>query len=76
VVIKVFFAVLVLCTLAVVAVIMAIHFRVKRHLRQNAVVPPSSSEAEPDGVEIAGQVLPNQNAVENTAQENGSKPAS
>jgi hypothetical protein len=39
--IKVFFTVLVLCTVAVVAVILAIHFRVKRHLReQPATAPP------------------------------------
>jgi len=40
VVIKVFFAVLVLCTVAVVAVILAIHFRVKRHLSE-APGPPA-----------------------------------
>jgi hypothetical protein len=34
VVIKVFFAVLVLCTAAISAVCLAIHFRVKRHLSQ------------------------------------------
>jgi hypothetical protein len=33
-VIKLFFAVLVLCTAALVIVALAIHFRVKRHLRQ------------------------------------------
>ena len=32
--IKLFFAVLVLCTAALVIVALAIHFRVKRHLRQ------------------------------------------
>ena len=32
--IKVFFAVLVVCTAAIAAVCLAIHFRVKRHLRQ------------------------------------------
>jgi len=41
VVIKVFFTVLVLCTAAVVAVVVAIHFRVKRHLREQ----PSTSPA-------------------------------
>jgi hypothetical protein len=40
VVIKIFFLVLILCTAAVVAVILAIHFRVKKHLRQEAA-PPS-----------------------------------
>lgn len=39
-VIKVFFAVLVLCTAAVVAVVLAIHLRVKRHLNE---VPVSGS---------------------------------
>jgi hypothetical protein len=34
VVIKIFFALLVLCTAALVIVALAIHFRVKRHLRQ------------------------------------------
>jgi hypothetical protein len=34
VVIKLFFLLLVLCTLAIVAVCLAIHLRVKRHLRQ------------------------------------------
>jgi len=33
-VIKVFFAVLVVCTAAIAAVCLAIHFRVKRHLCQ------------------------------------------
>jgi hypothetical protein len=36
---KVLFPVLVLCTAAVVAVVLAIHFRVKRHLRDQS--PPS-----------------------------------
>ena len=36
-VIKVFFAVLVLCTAAIVVVCLAIHFRVKRHLRQEQI---------------------------------------
>jgi hypothetical protein len=40
VVIKVFFAVLVLCTVAVVAVILAIHFRVKWHLREESGAAP------------------------------------
>jgi hypothetical protein len=45
VVIKVFFTVLVLCTAAVVAVGLAIHFRVKRHLREQAAPNPA-----PEGV--------------------------
>jgi hypothetical protein len=48
VVIKVFFTVLVLCTAAVVAVVLAIHFRVKRHLREEPGLPIS-----PD-VELTG----------------------
>ncbi len=39
-VIKVFFTVLVLCTAAVVAVGLAIHFRVKRHLREQPATNP------------------------------------
>jgi hypothetical protein len=41
VVIKVFFTVLVLCTVAVVAVVLAIHFRVKRHLREQPATNPA-----------------------------------
>lgn len=48
-VIKVFFLVLLLCTAAVVAVILAIHFRVKKHLRQEAV-PPTGPESQLVGV--------------------------
>jgi hypothetical protein len=51
VVIKVFFSVLVLCTIAVVAVVLAIHFRVKRHLRQD----PGSS-ASPVNAPVEGEV--------------------
>lgn len=47
-VIKVFFAVLVLCTVAVAAVILAIHFRVKRHLSK---APGASATPEAVGVE-------------------------
>ena len=36
-VIKAFFTVLVVCTMAVVAVVLAIHFRVKRHLSQEHI---------------------------------------
>lgn len=44
-VIKVLFPVLVLCTIAVVAVVMAIHFRVKKHLREK---PPANPVSELD----------------------------
>jgi hypothetical protein len=37
VVIKLFFLLLVLCTVAIAAVCLAIHFRVKRHLRQDEI---------------------------------------
>jgi hypothetical protein len=46
VVIKVLFPVLVLCTIAVVAVIMAIHFRVKKHLREEPPANPVSELAQ------------------------------
>jgi hypothetical protein len=55
---KVLFPVLVLCTVAVVAVVLAIHFRVKRHLReQTHIAPAPESDQEqrpgelPTGVE-------------------------
>ena len=35
--IKLFFVLLVLCTVAIVAVCLAIHFRIKRHLRQEEI---------------------------------------
>ena len=56
-VIKVFFTVLVLCTAAVVAVVVAIHFRVKRHLREQ---PAPSLSSETVGLEqpTAAQVGP------------------
>lgn len=41
--IKVFFVVLVLCTAAIIAVILAIHFRVKRHLRNEPRSPTSAA---------------------------------
>ena len=44
VVIKIFFLVLILCTAAVVAVTLAIHFKVKKHLRPDAVSPVSRPE--------------------------------
>jgi len=75
VVIKVFFLVLVLCTIAVVAVTLAVHFRVKRHLREEPR-PPASPASELIGVEqhndaqarpvIAG-------AAQDDAQENRSQ---
>jgi hypothetical protein len=46
VVIKVLFPVLVLCTIAVVAVVMAIHFRVKKHLREEPPANPASELVE------------------------------
>jgi hypothetical protein len=49
VVIKVFFAVLVLCTAAVVAVILAVHFRVKRHLQEQTAATPDSETVSPVG---------------------------
>ena len=55
-VIKVFFTVLVLCTVAVVAVILAIHFRVKRHLEQPAANPATEVVAPQEP--IAAQVYP------------------
>ena len=41
-VIRIFFAVLVLCTVAVVAVILAVHFRVKRHLQEQTTATPEA----------------------------------
>lgn len=46
VVIRIFFAVLVLCTVAVVAVILAVHFRVKRHLEVKTTA--AQDEPKPD----------------------------
>jgi hypothetical protein len=68
VVIKVFFTVLVLCTVAVVAVVAAIHFRVKRHLREQPA-PSLSSEAvgleQPIAAQVgSGNARPNGDAVE------------
>jgi hypothetical protein len=39
--IRVLFAILVLSTAAVVAVVLAVHFRVKRHLREEKVTAPA-----------------------------------
>ena len=44
--IRLLFAVLVLCTAAVVAVVLAIHFRVKRHLRDNTVAAPEAKTSD------------------------------
>jgi hypothetical protein len=49
VVIKVLFPVLVLCTIAVVAVIMAIHFRVKKHLREEPPANPAPELVKTEG---------------------------
>jgi hypothetical protein len=49
VVIKVLFPVLVLCTIAVVAVVMAIHFRVKKHLREEPPANPASELVKTEG---------------------------
>jgi len=46
--IRVLFAVLVLSTAAVVAVILAVHFRVKRHLREEKVAVPAPENEVPD----------------------------
>lgn len=67
--IKVFFTVLVLCTAAVVAVVLAIHFRVKRHLReQAATVPPP--EVVGQEAPITAQVHPGNARPENVDPEN------
>jgi hypothetical protein len=68
--IKVFFVVLVLCTGAIVAVILAIHFRVKKHLRP---VPPASSDSQLVGVEqSAGEPKSGGKNSEDAAGENRS----
>jgi hypothetical protein len=63
VVIKIFFTALVLCTVAVVAVCLGVHLRVKRHLRQQQGSPggPDSEGAE------AGIGLPERPSKENVA---------
>ena len=69
--IKVFFVVLVLCTGAIVAVILAIHFRVKKHLRPNTA-PPASSDSQLVGVEQSGgEAKSGSNGSEDTAGEDG-----
>jgi hypothetical protein len=70
--IKVFFVVLVLCTGAIAAVILAIHFRVKNHLRPDAV-PPASSDSQLVGVEqSAGETQSGSKNSEDAAGENRS----
>jgi len=59
VVIKVFFAVLVLCTIAVVAVVLAVHLRVKRHLDQGeAPAPPVVENAADETAKTAEEQRP------------------
>lgn len=53
-VIKLFFVLLVLCTIAIVAVCLAIHFRVKRHLRQEEMDSQVRAVIE-DAVESAAE---------------------
>jgi len=68
--IKVFFVVLVLCTGAIVAVILAIHFRVKKHLRPDTV-PPASSDSQLVGVKQSGDEAESEsNGSEDPAGEN------
>lgn len=66
-VIKVFFTVLVLCTAAVVAVVVAIHFRVKRHLREQPSTSPAPEVVgleEPIGARVGpGNARPNGNGA-------------
>jgi hypothetical protein len=57
VVIKVLFPVLVLCTIAVVAVVMAIHFRVKKHLREEPPANPVSGLAQKESRTGAEQTI-------------------
>ncbi len=68
-VIKLFFLLLVLGTVAVVAVILAIHFHVKRHLSQTSE-PPASSESVPAGTEEQAS-----SATEGAAKEPSEKTA-
>jgi hypothetical protein len=70
--IKVFFVVLVLCTGAIVAVILAIHFRVKKHLRPDAVPPISSESQVSGGEQRLGEAQSQINSPENAAGENRS----
>ncbi|MGC2108822.1 MAG: hypothetical protein WA655_04850 [Candidatus Korobacteraceae bacterium] len=68
-VIKVFFAVLVLCTTAVVAVILAIHFRVKRHLREESAAAPEVESAAVEEQSKAMIAPPIEGAATNAAEE-------
>ncbi len=54
-VIKLFFVLLVLCTVAIVAVCLAIHFRVKRHLRQEQMDAQVRATVEDAAESIAEQ---------------------
>jgi hypothetical protein len=65
---KVLFPVLVLCTAAVVAVVLAIHFRVKRHLREQP--PPSPVAGTPGGEERSEDRAPE--AVEDVKENHSS----
>jgi|HubBroStandDraft_4_1064222.scaffolds.fasta_scaffold224286_2 hypothetical protein len=65
---KVLFPVLVLCTAAVVAVVLAIHFRVKRHLREQS--PPSPVAETPGDEERTEDKAPE--AVEDVKENHSS----
>jgi hypothetical protein len=70
VVIKVFFAVLVLCTVAVVAVILAVHFRVKRHLQKQKAAPEMEAAGPGISPELAAprtEIKPSGSAGKNGA---------
>jgi hypothetical protein len=69
VVIKVFFTVLVLCTVAVVAVVLAIHFRVKRHLGEQSRSPASPEIRLADAEKP--EILPSPAAVLNATEQPG-----
>jgi hypothetical protein len=61
VVIKVFFSVLVLCTVAVVVVVLAVHFRVKRHLSRehiDAQVRPVIEDAAEEAAQTQSEDRP------------------
>jgi hypothetical protein len=72
VVIKVSFAVLLLCTAAIVAVILAIHFRIKRHLREQTVTAAADrATADASSAEVAGS-----GTLEAAAPQNGEETSS
>jgi hypothetical protein len=68
--IKVFFVVLVLCTGAIVAVILAIHFRVKKHLRPDAEPPGRSGSQVVGGEQSGGDGQSQSNSAQDAAAEN------